>query len=99
MHRTLCRFEAARLHGIKNCQRLSRKLEWERAEDEPLLRVGHNSRVIHSQPRREYLQMGFKSGRRPRAAIAAEYRLPTASGSDGDDGEERMDGERRLKCK
>lgn len=34
-----------------------------RTEDEPLLRVGHNSHVIHSQPRREYLQMEFKSGR------------------------------------
>jgi len=50
-----------------------------RAEDEPLLRVGHNSHVIHSQPRREYLQMGFKSGETT-AVVAAEYRLPAPSG-------------------
>lgn len=48
----------------ETCRRIPRNWSGHtRAEDEPLLRVEHNSHVIHSQPRWEYLQMGFKSGR------------------------------------
>jgi len=62
--------------GIKRIAHFAAKSAWNLsasfreigagAEDEPFLRVGHNSHVIHSQPRGEYLQMGFKSGREVR---------------------------------